>query len=270
MLTRKTQDLVEIEEWNEYGELKQHVSIYYDEHTIPPISQAPKELPKPKPAVTPAAAVAAAAGAAAAAAAAAAKSEDKPKAVEHAKPAPPPIQSIADEAAKKAKELHLQSLRKKVADAAAARKPDEKDAEAEAEPVADPTDPEPAEETSAVELGVAALSISDPAAAETKAPGLQSPTSGAWKDATSDATSDAVALREILQSPTSSAWKPADISPPMTTLHGAPLVSASEEEIAAVEKEETIEEVPEEDEEDNTDAKAKKTAEKKGAVAEKS
>ena len=30
-------DLVEIEEWNEYGELKQHVKIHYDEHTIPNI-----------------------------------------------------------------------------------------------------------------------------------------------------------------------------------------------------------------------------------------
>ncbi|KAI3329117.1 hypothetical protein HD806DRAFT_481746 [Xylariaceae sp. AK1471] len=33
-------DLVEIEEWNEYGELKQHVTIYYDDFTIPPKSQA--------------------------------------------------------------------------------------------------------------------------------------------------------------------------------------------------------------------------------------
>ncbi|KAI1176914.1 hypothetical protein F4777DRAFT_543939 [Nemania sp. FL0916] len=37
-------DLVEIEEWNEYGELKEHVTIYFDEFTIPPKSQAPPPM----------------------------------------------------------------------------------------------------------------------------------------------------------------------------------------------------------------------------------
>ncbi|KAJ3513307.1 hypothetical protein NM208_g15206 [Fusarium decemcellulare] len=37
-------DIVEIEDWNEYGELKQHVTIYYDEHTIPSIHD---KLPDP-------------------------------------------------------------------------------------------------------------------------------------------------------------------------------------------------------------------------------
>ena len=40
-------DLVEIEDWNEYGELKQHVKIYYDEFTIPNIHNKPKDPPKP-------------------------------------------------------------------------------------------------------------------------------------------------------------------------------------------------------------------------------
>jgi hypothetical protein len=38
------QDIVEIEEWNEYGELKQHVKIYYDESTIPDIEHKYPEV----------------------------------------------------------------------------------------------------------------------------------------------------------------------------------------------------------------------------------
>jgi hypothetical protein len=46
-------DLVEIEEWNEYGELKQHVKIYYDDHTIPPLKllrrAQPRSRQRPRP-----------------------------------------------------------------------------------------------------------------------------------------------------------------------------------------------------------------------------
>ncbi|CAG9939699.1 unnamed protein product, partial [Clonostachys rosea f. rosea IK726] len=38
-------DIVEIEEWNEYHELKQHLKIYYDENTIPNINN---KYPPPK------------------------------------------------------------------------------------------------------------------------------------------------------------------------------------------------------------------------------
>ncbi|KAG5916234.1 hypothetical protein E4U42_007740 [Claviceps africana] len=48
-------DLTEIEDWNEYGELKQHVKIYYDEYTIPNIHNKPPEPKKvQKPAAKPA------------------------------------------------------------------------------------------------------------------------------------------------------------------------------------------------------------------------
>ena len=44
-------DLVEIEDWNEYGELKQHVKIFYDEFTIPNIHHKhPEPVFKKKPA----------------------------------------------------------------------------------------------------------------------------------------------------------------------------------------------------------------------------
>lgn len=127
------QDLVEIEDWNEYGELKQHVTIYYDEFTQPSITEAPK-LPTPfaaKPATAPSATstaapaapaappAPAAAAAVAAAAAQKASTQKQGEGVNKQQPEPAakvtmPIRSIAEEAAAKAKQVHLQSLRNKV------------------------------------------------------------------------------------------------------------------------------------------------------------
>ncbi|CRK30622.1 hypothetical protein BN1708_018508, partial [Verticillium longisporum] len=140
-------DLVEIEDWNEYGELKQHVKIYYDEFTIPTIHNKPKDPPKrfvhpitgaPVKGGSKAGSKAAAGAAAAAAAASASSSSSaKPAAPPAAPPLPPadekkaataapakkaetgekvtmPIRSIADEAAQKAKDLRLAALREKV------------------------------------------------------------------------------------------------------------------------------------------------------------
>ncbi|CAI0652267.1 unnamed protein product, partial [Colletotrichum noveboracense] len=122
-------DLTEIEEWNEYGELKQHVKIYYDEFTIPNIHNKPKIIKKVIKKKVPAAGA-----------------EGEPSTSGPAPPAPPaapplpknetynaaskpaadpkpaasgsltalPVRSIADEAAAKAKQLRLQSLREKV------------------------------------------------------------------------------------------------------------------------------------------------------------
>ncbi|KAG6006522.1 hypothetical protein E4U21_006976 [Claviceps maximensis] len=127
-------DLTEIEDWNEYGELKQHVTIYYDENTIPNIHNKPPEPKKTKKS--------------AAKAAVATNTQKASKAAPPAPPAPPlpepkpssssttttkttttkngetppadakqttlPLRSFADEAAQKAKELRLKSLREKV------------------------------------------------------------------------------------------------------------------------------------------------------------
>ncbi|EHK47588.1 hypothetical protein TRIATDRAFT_282199, partial [Trichoderma atroviride IMI 206040] len=119
-------DIVEIEEWNEYGELKQHVKIYYDESTIPDIEHKYPEPVKKKKTVKKSAVAKAAAAAATEAKAAA----DAPAAA--AAPPPPPgpvpepkvgsmprasvesVRSVADEAAAKAKELRLNALREKV------------------------------------------------------------------------------------------------------------------------------------------------------------
>ncbi|PHH76514.1 hypothetical protein CDD80_1485 [Ophiocordyceps camponoti-rufipedis] len=106
-------DLVEIEDWNEYGELKQHVKIYYDEHTIPSIHDKPKQPALRKPKQQP---------------------KSQPKAPQQnpsaedassssstpTSAAPPatataiPIRSVADEAAQKAKALRTKTLREKV------------------------------------------------------------------------------------------------------------------------------------------------------------
>lgn len=129
-------DLVEIEDWNEYGELKQHVKIYYDEHTIPNIHHKHpvpvfKKRPLKKSAATPAASTAATPAASTSASAiptpppmpepkatpasdsnATAKTGTEKPQLEKATPLP--IRSVADEAAAKAKEIRLKSLREKV------------------------------------------------------------------------------------------------------------------------------------------------------------
>jgi hypothetical protein len=128
-------DLPEIEEWNEYGELKMHVTVYYDEHTQPPISQAPKMEPKSKAAPAPAKET----GVAGVAASSQAPAPVAPPLPDNRKENQPPstsgqstqssilgsaaatlaqvtlpIRSIAEEAAQKAKQVHLQALRDKV------------------------------------------------------------------------------------------------------------------------------------------------------------
>ncbi|KAF5023632.1 hypothetical protein F66182_4301 [Fusarium sp. NRRL 66182] len=127
-------DIVEIEDWNEYGELKQHVKIYYDEHTIPSINQKLPDPPLKRPinlgGGAPSASKSAAKSTAVAAAAAAAAPKPAPPApplpetktsAPAAKPAEAkkeektlPVRSVAEDAAQKAKELRLQSLREKV------------------------------------------------------------------------------------------------------------------------------------------------------------
>ncbi|PKS07897.1 hypothetical protein jhhlp_006505 [Lomentospora prolificans] len=264
-------DLVEIEEWNEYGELKQNVKIYYDDFTIPPISQAPPP-PKPAPAVTKAAPAA----------------PPLPK-TEPAKEAPMPvptasssaapatvlpIHSIADEAAKKAKEMRLQSLREKVygKDGAKAKeagktddqgdkkkeveskteekKPETKKEEEEENEEDDEDESEEDDEEDEKETSKRADSLpplkpteSSSSDASAKPSGLQSPTSAAWKN------SNPESLREMIQSPTSTSWKSSHVDPPVTSLHGSLLETASEEEIAAIERREAITEEPDKEDE---------------------
>ncbi|TLS24725.1 hypothetical protein PpBr36_08624 [Pyricularia pennisetigena] len=304
-------DLVEIEEWNEYGELKQHVTIYYDEFTQPSISEAQKLPPvmkkgpavaapttastattTSKPAVAPAAPPLPPSSAASSSAPAAAKATGSAAAS-----AALPIRSIAEEAAAKAKQVQLQSLRDKVygkgntgpvkkedADKASKAEGSEKKEEAAKAPAAKKQD-DSAKSEDIKDAAKSPAPITVPESSSTTAvktaAGLQSPTSGAWKGSGEDASS-VEALRNTIQSPTSTAWKPTDTGPAVTTHRGSVVSPASPEEIEAVEKELAIKEEPEEDEEDDDDededseedeeskepAKDKKVAEKAAAKAD--
>jgi hypothetical protein len=152
-----------------------------------------------------------------------------------------PIRSIADEAAQKAKELRLQSLREKVhgkkdQEESGAKKGDAAtDAAAEAPPA-----PAASEEAFNRPDGSPTRSSEDSGGSKPPA-GLQSPTTATWKTPSSPEN-----LREILQSPTSTSWLPTGHfeSGSVTSLHGSLVENASEEEIAAIERAETIKEDP--------------------------
>ncbi|KEY70030.1 hypothetical protein S7711_04045 [Stachybotrys chartarum IBT 7711] len=234
-------DIVEIEDWNEYGELKQHVKIYYDEHTIPSIHNKPPELmkpakpaarnaPAPTPAPVPAAPPLPEPKAAAAEPATKSKAEGKPEA---GKSTTLPIRSVADEAAQKAKELRLKSLREKVHG---------KNSESSTTAATASTTSDDKVKKTVVERDGSST------------PGLQSPTSGAWKQSSRDD-----ALRETLQSPTSAAWKSGAIGAgPAAAKSGAEVAVASNVEIKAVEKAMAIKEEPElEEKASKTDAAPK-------------
>ncbi|KAK1957617.1 hypothetical protein LY78DRAFT_697136 [Colletotrichum sublineola] len=277
-------DITEIEEWNEYGELKQHVKIYYDEYTIPDINNKPKEPIKKKiikkvPKGTLSGNTSASASTSTSAPApppapplpkdesstpAAAKDKsvetsraptDNSSTVAH--------RSIADEAAKKAKELRLQSLRDKVYG-----KADGKAAEGKKPETDTPSTgaPEPDKKAEAIadaskmretprQPSVASAS-SGSSAQSVKPVGLQSPTTGSWGAATTSTNPDA--LRETLQSPTTARWKPSNVDKPVTVHMGAAVASASQEEIAAVEKAETIKEEPDQENSDGDVAVSQK------------
>ncbi|KXH26132.1 hypothetical protein CNYM01_06915 [Colletotrichum nymphaeae SA-01] len=287
-------DIVEIEEWNEYGELKQHVKIYYDEFTIPDINNKPKEIVKKKiikkvPKGTLAAKAAAAASSSESSSSAPAPPPAPPLPKDDTSSAPAPAkdkpvntpkspvesastashQSIADEAAKRAKEIRLKSLREKVqaaadkraegeaaAASAATTTAAEPEKKAEAEAAAEPTTatPETPRKPSVASTG------SGSSVQSAKPLGLQSPTTGSWGITATTATNPD-ALRETLQSPTTARWKPSDVDKPVTVHMGAEVASASQEEIAAVEKAEAIKEEPSQENSDEEESDKKKIAE---------
>ncbi|WKT48761.1 hypothetical protein QSH57_013691 [Fusarium oxysporum f. sp. vasinfectum] len=210
-------DIVEIEEWNEYGELKEHVTIYFDEFTIPSINDKLPEPPLKRPidltggllasmTPSPIAKAVAAAAPKAAASSATPKTSTEPKKEEKALP----VRSVADEAAQKAKELRLKTLREKVhgKDGAKAKK----------------------EDTSAKDTGKSKESET-PAA---KTDGIQSPTSGSWAETD--------AGRNAIQSPTSGTWK--ESGPGSISSLKRASVEVSPDEAKAVEAKTAIKEEP--------------------------
>ena len=127
-----------------------------------------------------------------------------------------PMRSVADEAAQKAKELRLKSLREKVHG-----KKTESGA-AGTEP-STPKKMAAADEEENIEA--------KPGSGDHDAAGLQSPTSGTWTDA-----SHTDSAREPLQSPTSGRWRRGSVGT------NAPLESASEAGAKKIESDAAIKE----------------------------
>ena len=187
-----------------------------------------------------------------------------------------PIRSIAEEAAAKAKQVRLQSLRDKVygKDGSKDSKPADESEKKKETGDDKPAPAESSDETAAAtstELGkqeshVSTASVpSTIVSVESTAAGLQSPTTGAWKGGAGGDDD----ILQTLQSPTSATWKPSDVDAPVTSFSGALVASASAEEIKSVEKEEAIPEEPEkeeeaeeEDEEEDKEKEAPEKAEK--------
>ncbi|KHO00641.1 Thioredoxin-like fold protein [Metarhizium album ARSEF 1941] len=226
-------DLVEIEDWNEYGELKQHVKIYYDEHTIPNINNKPPEPAKTSKSVAKLAVVSSSTAEAPktatpileskAATEAAAISKAGP--AESGKETTTSMRSVAGEAAQKAKELHLKNLREK----AHGKKGDDGGSDSSSKTTTSDSKPdqEDGENKANTEDG--------------KPPGLQSPISTAWKNLSGDD-----ALRETVQSPTSGRWRPNSVdSSGFQARLRANVVTVSPEEIKRIEGEQEIKEEPE-------------------------
>lgn len=249
-------DIVEIEEWNEYGELKQHVKIYYDEFTQPKkgaIAPVPKykqpedktpyppAMPNPPPPPDRVKSEAEQNANKIAAAVKGSKSSNNNNTKVVAA-----TRSVAEEAAQKAKDTaarakkaKLEALREKVHGKKAEAGEEEEGAEADA----------PTKEMS--QLSVAASTSSSTSAAPVGA-GLQSPTSGAWKDSgAGDNTSLGAALHTV-QSPTTATWKAHQGG---ETFAGAKVASASAEQIEEVESKEAIKEEPESEEKEEDVAK---------------
>lgn len=83
------------------------------------------------------------------------------------------------------------------------------------------------------------------AAVRTDDIGLQSPTSGTWKEATFSSLGEAVAARDPAQSPTSSRWRLGSATGPVSSDLAARLAAASPDDIKRVEAAAAIKEEPE-------------------------
>ncbi|KAG5949638.1 hypothetical protein E4U53_005799 [Claviceps sorghi] len=226
-------DLTEIEDWNEYGELKQHVKIYYDEHTIPNIHNKPPEPKKTqKPAAKPAAKPAVpsdhpvASKAAPAAPAAPPLPDPKPssssttttktggKPPEAGKQTTLPMRSVADEAAQKAKEIRLKSLREKVHGKAT-------DGNAE---------PQSSSKTAAANPDTPRVEEEAPAQ-KSKPAGLQSSTTATRED-----KSRQDFVPETVQSPTTGKWRPESLAGATSHVCAEPVDASAGTDVAKEDK----------------------------------
>ncbi|KAI1262982.1 hypothetical protein F5Y18DRAFT_138516 [Xylariaceae sp. FL1019] len=213
-------DLVEIEEWNEYGELLDRI---YDKKPAPvPTDNDKAKIPLPAPSTT----------------TSAAGTSTAPRA---ANTSAAPIKSIAEEAALKAKKVQLERLREKVHGKKEKDAPASlggKDKENTQLDGAVPAMPQK-DKSSSVDVteGISGLSISGAAA-------LQSPTTGQAAIGSAQPT---------LQSPTSGTWKSTTSMSGVSDHRGSVLADAPPEDVTKVDKKSSITEVSSSEDDDSED-----------------
>lgn len=245
---------MEIEDWNEYGELKQHVKIYYDEFTQPSKPNAGPQAKLLQPVVNQKENVKPAATASEPAKA----TEQKAPVGGQATSFTLAMRGIGEEAAAKAKEVKkkveplvgLGTAEPAKEDKAESPKKDT----AESAPVAEADKPESAKKDAGVPPTVETTHKIDSTAS------IQSPNSTAWKKLEETlpsidvkAADHKVESVESMQSPTSTSWKPAQGGFPVSTHRGSVVEEASPEEIRRVEEESKIVEEDEEEDDDDSD-----------------
>ncbi|KAH6723317.1 hypothetical protein DL95DRAFT_383423 [Leptodontidium sp. 2 PMI_412] len=234
-------DLVEIEDWNEYGELKQHV-------TIVPVPGAPVAKVLPKTTAAPAKAPVSQENKKP-------ESSSAPETSKAAEPAKSPttdaspalaLRQIGQEAAQKAKDGKKKAV-ETFSGVGQAEAPKESKESKEPE--------EPKEAEKAIPAPIAVPEKATETHTVESTASLQSPTSTAWK-ASGDkkhTPRNSIDKVESIQSPNSTAWRPTDVNPPILTHRGSTVSDASAEEIKKIEEEESIPEEDEDEEEESSD-----------------
>ncbi|KAG0647925.1 Uncharacterized protein D0Z07_5623 [Hyphodiscus hymeniophilus] len=223
-------DLVEIEEWNEYGELKEHVTIYHEGGT--PAKTVPNLLNKSTPSK-----------------AAPVLQENKETAAESSNAA-----EISQPPAGAQPTAFTLAMRQAGLEAAQKAKDTKKKATetftgvGEAEPEKNNVETDKSAAPSPIST-VQPLSDRANIVAPTV---LQSPTSSTWQivseatPTTADRTDEMPKYQKgSLQSPTSTSWQPTDLNAPISMHRGSSISLASKEAIQQIEEECAI---PEEDE----------------------
>jgi hypothetical protein len=214
------QDLVEVEEWNEYGELKQHVKIV-------PIGGTPSGSAAATPTTTP--------------------SKAPAVAKENVKPAPATESSKLAEPAKTdaaAPSSFTLAMRQASQEAAQKAKDNKKKAPETLEGVGEA---DPAKDVEKSAVTPAPIAVLDPPQNVKSNTVLQSPSSSTWRIAPGGKLhipKSSIDMFESLQSPNSTAWKPFDrpfdTDPPIIMHRGSSISLASTEEIKQVEEDEKI------------------------------
>lgn len=214
-----------MEDWNEYGELKQHVKIVGNSNMTPvrtPVGTASNTPAKPatqkentKPTVP---------------ASSTKETEPSKSSIPEATPITLALRQVGQEAAQKAKDNKKKPMQTF-------------SGVGEAEPSKEKKIPDP------VKIEEGEKHTIDPLAS------LQPPGSTAWKmpSKLSAVPPPSLDKLESLQSPNSTSWKPTDTNPTILSHRGSTISEASQEEIKQIEEEEAIPEESEEDEEEDDD-----------------